>query len=66
MVAEVLRSIRRGQPPADAIRHVSRRLGLAQTRVRAFITASIDFEVQPPPDAIASVSGAPRPTLSVT
>ena len=25
MVAEVLRSIRRGQPPADAIRHVSRR-----------------------------------------
>ena len=66
MVAEVLRSIRRGQRPADAIRHVSRRLGLAQTRVRAFITASIDFEVQPPPDAIASFSGAPQPTMSVT
>ena len=66
MVAEVLRSIRRGQPPADAIRHVSRRFGLAQTRVRAFITASIDFEVQPPPDTIAFLSGAPRPTMSVT
>ena len=66
MVAEVLRSIRRGQPPADAIRHVSRRFGLAQTRVRAFITASIDFEVQPAPDTIASFSGAPRPTMSVT
>jgi hypothetical protein len=58
MIAEVLRSIRRGQPAAEAIRDVSRRFGLAQSRVRAFITASIDFQVQPPPDAIASFSGA--------
>jgi len=48
MVSEVLRSIRRGQPAAEAIRKVSRRFGLAQTRARAFITASIEFEVQPP------------------
>jgi hypothetical protein len=48
MVGEVLRSIRRGQPAAEAIRRVSRRFGLAQTRARAFITASIEFEVQRP------------------
>lgn len=65
MVAEVLRSIRRGQPAGDAIRHVSRRFGLAQTRARAFIIASIDFEVRPQQDAIASFSGAPRSTTSV-
>ena len=53
MVAEVLRSIRRGQPAAKAIRHVSRRFGLGQSRARAFITASIAFEVQPPPEAQA-------------
>ena len=65
MVAEVLRSIRRGQPAGDAIRHVSRRFGLAQTRARAFITASIDFEVRPRQDAIASFTGALRSTTSV-
>lgn len=66
MVAEVLRSIRRGQPAAEAIRHVSRRFGLAQTRARAFITASIDFEVQPHPDALASFPGAQPSHVSVT
>jgi hypothetical protein len=57
MVAEVLRSIRRGRPAGDAIRRVSQRFGLAQTRVRAFLTASIDFEVRPRTDAIVSFSG---------
>ena len=65
MVVEVLRSIRRGQPAGDAIRHVSRRFGIAQTRARAFITASIDFEVRPPQTAIPSFSGAQRSTTSV-
>jgi hypothetical protein len=65
LVAEVLRSIRRGQPAGDAIRQVSRRFGLAQTRARAFITASIDFEVRPRPYTIASFSGAQRSTTSV-
>jgi hypothetical protein len=46
MVAEVLRAIRGGQPAGDAIRQVSRRFGLAQTRARAFMTASIGFEVR--------------------
>ena len=65
MVAEVLRSIRRGQPAGDAIRHVSRRFGLAQSRARAFITASIGFEVRIRQDAGASFSGAQRSTTSV-
>jgi len=46
MIADVLRSIRRGQPAGDAIRHVSRRFGLRQTRARAFVAASIGFEVR--------------------
>jgi hypothetical protein len=54
MLAQVLRSIRRGRAAGDAIRHVSRRFGLAQTRARAFITASIGFEVRPHPDGITS------------
>lgn len=65
IVAEVLRSIRRGQPAGDAIRHVSQRFGLRQTRARAFITASINFEVRPRQDAIASFSPAQWPTTSV-
>jgi hypothetical protein len=65
MVAEVLRSIRRGRPAGDAIRDVSRRFGLAQSRARAFITASIGFEVRIRQDAGASLSGAQRSTTSV-
>jgi hypothetical protein len=63
MVAEVLRSIRRGQPAGDAIRHVSRRFGLAQTRARAFLSASIEFEVRPGADALGPSCGA-RPSIS--
>jgi hypothetical protein len=66
LVAEVLRSIRRGQPAGDAIRRVSRRFGLAQTRARAFITASIAFEVRPQHGAITSGSGGQRSTTSIT
>jgi hypothetical protein len=65
IVAEVLRAIRRGQPAGDAIRHVSRRFGLRQTRARAFITASIGFEVRPQQDALASFAPAQWPTTSV-
>ena len=65
IVAEVLRSIRRGQPAGDAIRHVSRRFGLQQTRARAFITASIGFEIRPQQDAIASFAPAQGPTTAV-
>jgi hypothetical protein len=64
MVAEVLRSIRRGRPASDAIRRVSRRFGLAQTRARAFLTASIDFEIRPRNDAIAYFAAAQRSSTS--
>ncbi len=65
MVAEVLRSIRRGQAAGDAIRQVSRRFGLAQARARTFMTASIDFEVGPRRDACASAVSAPPSTTCV-
>ena len=65
LVAEVLRSIRQGQPAGDAIRHVSRRFGLAQTRARAFITASIGFEVRTRQDTVAAFSGIQPSTTSV-
>jgi hypothetical protein len=65
IVGEVLLAIRRGRPAGDAIRHVSRRFGLRQTRARAFITASIGFEVRVPQDAIASFAPAHWPTTLV-
>jgi hypothetical protein len=65
IVGEVLLAIRRGQPAGDAIRHVSKRFGLRQTRTRAFITASIGFEVRVQQEAIASVAPPHWPTTSV-
>ena len=65
MVAEVLRSIRRGQPAGDAIRHVSRRFGLAQPRARAFFSACIEFEVRPGSDALGSSCGVQQSSPSV-
>lgn len=65
IVAEVLLAIRRGQPAGDAIRHVSRRFGLRQTRARAFITASIGFEVRLQQDAIGSFGPAHWPATPV-
>ena len=62
IVGEVLLAIRRGRPAGDAIRHVSRRFGLRQTRTRAFITASIGFEVRVQQDAIASFAPSHWPT----
>jgi hypothetical protein len=62
IVGEVLLAIRRGRPAGDAIRHVSRRFGLRQTRTRAFITASIGFEVRLQQDAIASFAPSHWPT----
>jgi hypothetical protein len=50
IVSEVLRAIRRGHPAGDAIRHVSRRFGLRQAHARAFISASIGFELRPDGD----------------
>ena len=46
IVGEVLRSIRRGRPAGDAIRHVARRFGLRHARACALITAGIDYEVR--------------------
>jgi hypothetical protein len=46
IVGEVLRSIRRGRPAGEAIRRVARRFGLRHAHARAFITASIAFEVR--------------------
>jgi hypothetical protein len=56
IVSEVLRAIRRGHPAGDAIRHVSRRFGLRQTHARAFIGASIGFELRPDDDPTALVA----------
>jgi hypothetical protein len=53
IVAEILRAIRRGEPAADAIRHVGRRFGLRHTRVRAFLAGSVGFEVQRRAGAVA-------------
>lgn len=46
IVGEVLRSIRRGRPAGEAIRRVARRFGLRNAHARAFITASIAFEIR--------------------
>jgi hypothetical protein len=56
IVTEVLRSIRRGRPAGEAIRHVSRRFGLRQTHARAFISASIGFELRPDSDTTTLVA----------
>jgi hypothetical protein len=61
IVGEVLLAIRRGRPAGDAIRHVSRRFGLRQTRTRAFIMASIGF-VNLQQDGVASFPSAHWPT----
>jgi hypothetical protein len=66
IVGAVLLAIRRGRPAGDAIRHVSRRFGLRQSRTRAFITASIDFEIRLQQDAVASVAPPHYETTSVT
>lgn len=54
IVSEVLRAIRRGHPAGDAIRHVARRFGLRQAHARAFITASIGFELLPDGDTLVA------------
>jgi hypothetical protein len=46
MVAEVLHAIRRGRPAAQAIRRVSRRFGLRQSRTRACLAACLGFQVR--------------------
>lgn len=65
IVAEILRAIRRGQSAGEAIRHVSRRFGLRQTRARAFITACLCFEVVPRADAVPYSAAHGRPTSSL-
>src|SRR5262245_5709865 len=64
MVAEILRGIRRGQAANEAIRRVSRRFGLRQTRTRAFISACLRFEVHPREDQIPGVFDGPRAPVS--
>ena len=48
LVGEVLRSIRRGRPAGEAIRHVARRFGLRRAQAYAFISAAIAFELRAP------------------
>lgn len=59
IVAEILRAIRRGRPPGDAIRHVARRFGLRHAHAHAFITAGIDFEIRARHDPMAPIGGGP-------
>src|SRR5262245_19306716 len=44
MAAEILRAIRRGRPAAEAIRQVSRRFGLRQTRAQAYLAACLGVQ----------------------
>jgi hypothetical protein len=53
LVAEILRTIRRGHPAADAIRQVSRRFGLRQARARACLVSCVGFAVEPRGDAVS-------------
>jgi hypothetical protein len=64
MVAEILRGIRRGQAAGEAIRHVSRRFGLRQTRARAFIGDCLRFEVRPCDEAPQHMLEAPCASMS--
>lgn len=65
MVAEILRAIRRGHSAGEAIRHVSRRFGLRQTRARAFITACLCVEVVPRAEAVAYAAAHGHPNSSL-
>ena len=53
IVSEILRAIRQGQSAGAAIRQVSRRFGLRHSRTRAFITASLGFELLSRPETTA-------------
>jgi len=66
IVAEILRAIRRGESAGEAIRHVSRRFGLRQTRARAFIMACLGFEVVPRAEAVpySAAHGLPNSSLA--
>ena len=46
MVAAILASIRRGHPADEAIRIVSRRFGLPQSRTRAHLAGCVGFELR--------------------
>jgi hypothetical protein len=47
MAAEILRAIRRGLPANDAIRRVSRRFGLQQSRAQACLAACLGVTLRP-------------------
>jgi hypothetical protein len=65
IVAEILRAIRRGQPPAAAIRRVATRFGLRHNRARAIITANLGFEMRSRPHAAAFVTAGWPPDSSL-
>jgi hypothetical protein len=65
IVAEILRGIRRGQAPGDAIRRVARRFGLRHSRARALIATCLGFEVQQRSDASLSVATDWSPSSSL-
>jgi hypothetical protein len=62
LVTETLGLIKRGRSAAAAIRQVSRRFGLRQTRTRACLAACIAFTAWPRGDALTRL--AERPWLS--
>jgi hypothetical protein len=47
MAAEILRAIRRGRPAEEAIRLVSRRFGLRQSRAQACLAACLGVQLRP-------------------
>jgi hypothetical protein len=60
MVGEIIRAIRRGRPADDAIRQVSRRFGLRQTRAQACLAACLEVQVRPIPEEPAPRAEQPR------
>jgi hypothetical protein len=62
MVAEILRSIRRGRPAQEAIRQVSHRFGLRQTHAQACLAACLDVQRRPiDEDSMPAAGGSPWP-----
>lgn len=55
LVAEILRGIARGRPAAEAIRQVSRRFGLRQSRTRECLTVCVGVATRPRGDALSGL-----------
>jgi hypothetical protein len=65
IVGEILRAIRRGQAPREAIRRVAKRFGLRHSRVRTLIGACLGFELLLRPEVVSLVDTDRSPSSSL-